>query len=102
MVPSVWVENSPLVIHEAQQARVPVVTANTGGMSEYVHHEVNGLIFEHRSVEDMAKQMQRMVDNHSWAAALGERGYLFSKDGNIPDIAEQIIDMEKIYKGLLA
>jgi glycosyltransferase involved in cell wall biosynthesis len=23
VVPSVWVENSPLVIHEAQQARVP-------------------------------------------------------------------------------
>ena len=22
-----WVENSPLVIHEAQQARVPVITA---------------------------------------------------------------------------
>lgn len=29
VVPSVWVENSPLVIHEAQQARVPVITANT-------------------------------------------------------------------------
>ena len=25
VVPSVWVENSPLVIHEAQQARVPVI-----------------------------------------------------------------------------
>ena len=48
-----------------------MVTANTGGMSEYVHHEVNGLLFEHRSVEDMAKQMQRMVDNHSWAAEMG-------------------------------
>ena len=30
VVPSVWVENSPLVIHEAQQARVPVITAATG------------------------------------------------------------------------
>ena len=48
VVLSVWVENSPLVIHEAQQARVPIITANAGGMGEYVEHEVNGLLFEHR------------------------------------------------------
>jgi glycosyltransferase involved in cell wall biosynthesis len=29
-------ENSPLVIHEAQQARVPVITAAAGGMGEFV------------------------------------------------------------------
>ncbi len=45
VVPSVWVENSPLVIHEAQQARVPVITADVGGMAEYVEHEENGLLF---------------------------------------------------------
>jgi len=33
VVPSIWVENSPLVIHEAQQARVPVVTGDAGGMA---------------------------------------------------------------------
>ncbi|MGI0091133.1 MAG: glycosyltransferase, partial [Nitrososphaerales archaeon] len=41
VVPSIWLENSPLVIHEAQQARVPVITADLGGLSEYVHHEQN-------------------------------------------------------------
>ena len=32
VVPSIWDENSPLVIHEAQQCRVPVITADRGGM----------------------------------------------------------------------
>ena len=32
VVPSIWDENSPLVIHEAQQCGVPVITANQGGM----------------------------------------------------------------------
>lgn len=32
VVPSIWDENSPLVIHEAQQCRVPVITADQGGM----------------------------------------------------------------------
>ena len=31
VVPSIWAENSPLVIHEALQARVPVITADYGG-----------------------------------------------------------------------
>ena len=36
VVPSIWDENSPLVIHEAQQCGVPVITADHGGMGEYV------------------------------------------------------------------
>jgi glycosyltransferase involved in cell wall biosynthesis len=63
VVPSIWVENSPLVIHEAQQAKVPVITADAGGMAEYVRHEVNGLVYEHRSTEGLASQMQRMLDD---------------------------------------
>ncbi len=98
VVPSVWVENSPLVIHEAQQARVPVITADAGGMAEYVHHEVNGLLFAHRSMADLAVQMQRFVDNPDLAKRLGARGYLYSGSGDVPDIAEHVREMESIYE----
>jgi MoaA/NifB/PqqE/SkfB family radical SAM enzyme len=101
VVPSIWVENSPLVIHEAQQARVPVITANTGGMAEYVHHEVNGLLFEHRSFAALAEQMQRFVDAPELAAKLGSRGYVFSQDGDIPDIATHVQDIEALYQRVL-
>ncbi len=101
VVPSVWVENSPLVIHEAQQARVPVITANTGGMAEYVHHEVNGLLFEHRSFAALAEQMQRFVDSPELATKLGSRGYVFSQDGDIPDIETHVQDIEDLYQKVL-
>ncbi len=101
VVPSVWVENSPLVIHEAQQARVPVITANTGGMAEYVHHEINGLLFEHRSFEALAAQMQRLADDPGFASLLGRRGYVFSEDGDIPDIETHVRDIEQLYKRVL-
>jgi glycosyltransferase involved in cell wall biosynthesis len=101
VVPSVWVENSPLVIHEAQQARVPVITANVGGMAEYVRHEENGLLFEHRSIDSLAEQMQKFVDNPEIAKKLGNRGYLFSENGDIPDIGKHIRDIEGIYQQLL-
>jgi glycosyltransferase involved in cell wall biosynthesis/MoaA/NifB/PqqE/SkfB family radical SAM enzyme len=97
VVPSVWVENSPLVIHEAQQARVPVVTGDVGGMAEYVRHEVNGLLFRHRDAGDLAVQLQRLVDDPGWARRLGQAGYLFDEGGDVPDIAEHAAEIEALY-----
>lgn len=101
VTPSIWVENSPLVIHEAQQARVPVITADAGGMGEYVQHEVNGLLYEHRDVSSLSRQMQRLVDAPELARQLGQRGYLFSDDGQIPDIQSHVVDLEEQYKRVM-
>jgi glycosyltransferase involved in cell wall biosynthesis len=45
VVPSIWWENSPLVIQEAFQHRRPVIASGIGGMAEKVAHGVNGLHF---------------------------------------------------------
>lgn len=102
VVPSVWVENSPLVIHEAQQARVPVVTADVGGMAEYVRHEVNGLLFDHRSREALTRQMQRFVDDPELARRLGGRGYLFDESGDVPAIEDHVREIEGMYASVLS
>ena len=101
VAPSIWAENSPLVIHEALQAGVPVVTADYGGMAEYVRHEENGLLFRHRDPESLSRQMQRLADNPSLARRLGARGYVRSPDGNVPDMSEHLRSIENIYAGLL-
>lgn len=101
VTPSVWVENSPLVIHEAQQSRVPVITANDGGMGEYVINGVNGLTYEHRNVDALAEKMQVFVDDPQYARQLGEKGYAYSEDGEIPCIDQHIIDLEARYKELM-
>lgn len=98
VVPSIWEENSPLVIHEAQQARIPIITADYGGMREYVSHEVNGLLFQHRNINDLTTQMQRFVDNPHWAQKLGKRGYLYSESGDIPSIKEHVREIIKLYE----
>ncbi len=101
VVPSIWAENSPLVIHEAQQAGVPVITANYGGMAEYVHYERNGLVFAHRDPLDLTEQMQRLADNPDMARRLGNRGYIHSSDGSVPDMAEHALAIERIYRSLI-
>ena len=98
VVPSVWVENSPLVIHEAQQARVPVITADVGGMAELVRDGVNGLLFEHRSWQSLACRMQGLMNDPALARRLGQRGYLHSKSGDIPAIQDHVQAIERIYQ----
>eukprot|EP00435_Cladocopium_sp_Y103_P036049 s8_g9.t1 len=98
VVPSIWLENSPLVIHEALQAGVLVITAAVGGMAEYVHHEVNGLLFKHRSPKALEEQMRRCLLDPAWAKSLANRGYLLSKDGEIPPIADHVDQMVELYR----
>jgi len=98
VVPSIWVENSPLVIHEAQQARVPVITADVGGMAELVEDGINGLLFRHRDAESLAAAMRRMMDDRQGAACMGQRGYLASPDGDVPDIREHARAIDSLYR----
>lgn len=100
VVPSIWAENSPLVIHEAQACKVPVITANHGGMKEYVKHNVNGLLFEHRNIESLANQLNFAVSHPETMQELGHKGYLYSKDGSVPTIEGHCKELEKIYKRL--
>lgn len=97
VVPSVWLENSPLVIHEAQQARRCVVTADTGGMAEYVAHEVNGLLFRHRDELSLATRLQRLVNEPGLAERLGARGYLHTPTGEVLSIDEQAAAVAGLY-----
>ncbi len=101
VTPSIWVENSPLVIHEAQQARVPVITARVGGMAEYVGHMKNGLLFDHRNTPDLADKMRWAASHPKEMRQFGERGYLYSDDGNIQDIASHVGEIVDIYNSLV-
>lgn len=60
VVPSLWYENSPLVILEAQAAGRPVLASAMGGMAELVRDEVDGLHFRPGDVADLARQIQRL------------------------------------------
>ena len=101
VVPSIWLENSPLVIHEAQEARIPVITANVGGMAEYVDDEVNGLLFNFRNISSLAKKMQRLIDEPSLGRSLGVRGYRYSRDGEVPSIEEHIGELLEIFNSMV-
>jgi glycosyltransferase involved in cell wall biosynthesis len=61
VVPSLWFENSPLVIHEAFAAGVPVVAARIGGMTGLIRHGWNGLLYDPRSPAALAEALRSLV-----------------------------------------
>jgi glycosyltransferase involved in cell wall biosynthesis len=62
VVPSLWYENTPLVIYSAQAARCPVVASDFAGLADVIHHEDNGLLFQAGDVADLTKQLCRLID----------------------------------------
>jgi glycosyltransferase involved in cell wall biosynthesis len=72
-VPSIWLENSPLVIHEAFMARLPVVGARIGGIADLIDHGVNGVLVEPDSPEALARALDDLATDRSRLAALASR-----------------------------
>ena len=70
VVPSLWPENSPLVIHEAFQAGVAVVGARTGGIPDLIEDNVSGLLFETGSAADLARRLRELIENPERVTAL--------------------------------
>lgn len=95
-VPSRWYENSPLSIHEAFLAGVPVITGDGGGMAELVQHGKSGLCFRIGDADDLRRQILRLRD---------EPGLLARLRAGIPpvkDIAQDALELEARFRALVA
>jgi glycosyltransferase involved in cell wall biosynthesis len=61
VVPSMWLENWPVVVQEARLARVPVIASRIGGLAEAVRHGVDGLLFEPGDAVGLATALRRVA-----------------------------------------
>ena len=73
VVPSLWPENSPLVIHEAFMAGVPVVAARLGGIPELVTDGVNGVLYDPASPSALAEALQGLILRPDQLAEMARR-----------------------------
>ncbi|HEX8099828.1 MAG TPA: glycosyltransferase family 4 protein, partial [Actinomycetota bacterium] len=62
IIPSIWWENSPLVIQEAFHHRRPVICSDIGGMAEKVTDGLNGLHFHRGDAEHLAATIRRAAE----------------------------------------
>jgi len=65
VVPSLWYENTPLVLYSAQAAGCPVLATNLGGLSEVIEHGVNGLLFPSGDASALAQAIARIANDRN-------------------------------------
>jgi glycosyltransferase involved in cell wall biosynthesis len=70
VVPSLWYENTPLVVYSALAAKRPVVVSDFAGLVETIKHDWNGLVFAPGNVTALAQQLRRLVDDMPLLASL--------------------------------
>ena len=96
VVPSIWWENSPLVIQEAFVHGRPVICSDIGGMAEKVDHGINGLHFGVGEPDAIARAMVTATDTEGlWERLRAGIPQVLRSD----DAAERHIE---IYRELIA
>ncbi len=95
VVPSIWFENSPLTIHEAFMAGVPVITSDLGGMADLVTDRKNGLLFKVNNSDSLAGAMQELIESKTLLNQLRQQ------IPTIKSIQENGVEMEQLYHKLL-
>ena len=91
VVPSTWYENSPLTVHEAFLAGVPVVASDHGGLRELVHDGHNGLTFRPGDPAALRSVLRRLVDRPE------ELEQLRRNIPTVTDIADHAVQLESLY-----
>jgi glycosyltransferase involved in cell wall biosynthesis len=95
VVPSLWHENSPLVVYSAQAAACPIIASNVAGISQFVTHEKNGFLFEPGDVKGLVEIIRIL---------LGDRTLLQKLSNNSPrplSIEEYVLKLIDIYHNLV-
>ena len=96
VVPSLWHENSPLVVYSAQAAKCPIIASNVAGISPIIDHGKNGILFDPGNISELADVIRNLLDN---------RELLQKMSSNAKDplsIQEYVFRLLNIYHGLLA
>jgi len=97
VVPSLWLENSPLVIHEAFMAGVPVVGARLGGIADLVDDGRTGLLYDPASPIELRAALGGLIENPKRVHELAE----LARTVRVKTIAEDALEWERTYEDVL-
>lgn len=98
VLPSIWYDNSPMVIYESLMNSTPVIASRIGGIPELVRDGYNGFLFEPGSVVELSRILKKISEDPSILKGLERNAYESSQKYSIEDHVKRL---EEIYRGLL-
>ena len=81
IVPSIWWENSPVVIQEAFACRTPVIGTDHGGIAEKIIGQ-GGIGFQPNDVEHLSSRMSEVIGNSRLHENCKSKSRLHSRSTN--------------------
>jgi glycosyltransferase involved in cell wall biosynthesis len=99
LVPSVWWENSPVVIQEALRNRRPVICSDIGGMAEKVRNGVDGWHFPVSNALALADLLRDLATDRPRMSALAAA---MSGHAAVEASVQDVFDLYKGVTGALA
>lgn len=72
VMPSIWWENSPLVIQEAFRQKVPIIASDIGGMAEKIEHGKTGFLFSVGQPSALASVLKYIIENPGESKSLAQ------------------------------
>jgi len=95
VVPSIWYENSPLIILEALAMRTPLAVSNLGGMAELVQPGATGFHFEMGDPDDLARVLGEVLAEPERLARL------FDDEVAVRDVTRDAEVLEESYRSFI-
>ena len=95
VVPSIWYDNSPMVIYESLMNGTPVIGSRIGGIPELVDDGYNGLLFEAGNVVELKDKLENLIKNPSELKRLENNAFESVKKY---DIGKYIRKLEELYR----
>lgn len=83
----------PLVLLEAMQYKLPIVSTDEGAIPDIVKEGVNGFICVKEDVQSTANAIETLLDNKKKRVELGENGYQIFKNKFILEVFHNNITM---------
>ena len=94
-IPSVWVENQPIVALDAMASGVPVITSSTPALTELVPPGIAGLGADPREPTELATSIATLVGDPALQDRLGRAGR--ARVAEVHSVSRHLSALERIY-----
>jgi glycosyltransferase involved in cell wall biosynthesis len=98
VVPSVWPENSPVVITEAMASGIPVVASDIGGIPELVDDGVTGFLVPPRDARALAERIDHLRRHPDERRRMGGRA---AERIRSHELRRQVADIVEIFESVV-
>lgn len=91
VVPSIWMENSPMTIYESFAAGLPVVASDIGGMPELVTPGETGFLFEPKESAELAERIERLLGDPGLRERMREQALAWARHHTVEAHVDELV-----------